>query len=201
MPLALFKGMDLSYRYWQLRRLVRGHLRSPLRALTGIAAVLSVLYLAQFWWVNSGARTRAARWTRDLLRTRVTGQTRAEGYVAAFDRCFQILRADRRVRLLRYEFPLTALRYQQAPASGWRLQSHRILLSGIAVPRAYRGLLDDHGILFIDPQTTPPEALANPNTPLPLAVLQRNYLLVPDLTGERRSAYQVLPWRQLSNKR
>ena len=72
---------------------------------------------------------------------------------------------------------------------------------GIAVPRAFRGVLDDNGIVFIDPHTTPPEALANIGTALPLAVLQRDFLLVPDLNGERRGAYQIMPWRHLSTKR
>jgi len=175
-------------------RLWTGRSRHALRSC-GLA-VLSIVfvYLAIFWCRHSKLPARLAHWRRP-------GKPAATGYVAAFDRCFLALRADARVRLIRYDFPLAALGYQQAGAGGWRLGSHRALLAGIAVPRAFRGALDDHGIVFIDPRTAPESALANPATPLPLAVLQRDFLLVPDLTGERRHAYQITAYRQLSMKR
>lgn len=184
---------------WKARYRGKRAFLSASRRLGVWAAVIAIGYLAVFWWQHSGVGARFVRWTHTLHLPSHAAHFAAapdNGYLKAFDHGYQMLRADRRARLVRYEFPAVALRYQQAAASGWRLQSRRTVLAGIAVPRAFRGLLDDQGILFIDPRTTPEAALANPGTPLPLAALQRDFLLVPDLSGSRRTAYQIVPARQ-----
>ena len=107
----------LSYRWWKLRRAVESYFRHPARTARTFLFGALVIYLGNFWYHHSATPTRTAHWLRQQWPRPVTVESDSS-YEHAFDRAMQELRADRRVRLIRYDFPLGALRYQQATAGG-----------------------------------------------------------------------------------
>ena len=144
----------------------------------------------------------AKRWAQhsEHVSPRTPAPDTTNSYGKAFEHCFSKLRADRSVRLIAYEFPAEALRFQKSsPAGMWRLQGRSGRLPGIAVPRHWQAWLDRDGIVYIDPQNTPATALENKSTPLKVDVLKKYFVLVPDVTAGRRDAFGVVPMRLLGS--
>jgi hypothetical protein len=169
-------------------------------------------YLFQYWLIHTGLWGRMTHEVSSLRFERSGhglrpypsgsgGEEAATPYLTKFDKFLALLMADRSARLIAYEYPVEALRYQQARAGApWRLLAHLPILAGLAVPRQYQSFLDSEGIIYIDPTKAPVAALENKGTPLKVDQLQRYFLLVPDLSVGHRWSYQVVPIRLLGSR-
>ena len=182
--------------WWTENQYLRYRVRRQGALLGKVCGVIFVGYLFTFWAQQQSFWRHAPTWTWPST-------DGADSYQRAYGHALSRLRSDRRVRLIAYRFPNTALQYQQNSAAGaWRLLSHQAFLPGIAVPREFASVLDEHGVIYIDPQRVPDTALANPETPLKVEVLRKAFVLVPDVSGGKRWAYRIAtPRRMLGSRR
>jgi hypothetical protein len=182
--------------WWTTNQYLRYRLRFHAVRLFKVCGILFVGYLFGVWAQRQTFWRHAPTWTWPTA-------DGADSYQRAYGHALNRLRGDRRVRLIAYRFPNSALKYQQNSAAGaWRLQSNQAFLPGIAVPREFASVLDEHGVIYIDPLRVPDAALANPETPLKVEVLRKAFVLVPDVSGGKRWAYRIAtPRRMLGSRR
>jgi len=121
-----------------------------------------------------------------------------EQYERYYSEAMPMLRADASVTLLSVEVPAAALQYQnngrtKTRTASYALRARSRSFPAIAVSRNARAFLESMRLTFVDPKRLPSSLIENIGTPVDRDRFVENFLLVPDVTGERAGLFSFQP--------